>query len=229
MVPRPITIRQSALGPSAIASSMLAHKSKSTGTAPNLMSVELELPRLSTASRQIPSPLHGILTQCRDSPDWCSGRHVGYAPAHIIVAADRTQLSDIEAGTSDSLTRAMILHPIACGTAFIAWIVSIGAGVIGSLFGVLAALVAWILCLIVMATDFSLFGILRHHVNHDRSGSRAYFGSAMWCLCVAFVLLFFAMIIVTFTCFSARREKKKAVAVQKEARPATRKKRFGIL
>jgi phosphotransferase system glucose/maltose/N-acetylglucosamine-specific IIC component len=122
----------------------------------------------------------------------------------------------------------MVLHPIACGVAFIAWLLSIGGAVVGSLFGVLAAFVAWVLCLIVMATDFSLFGILRHRVNHDRSGSRAEFGSAMWCLCVAFILLFFAMIIVTFTCFTARREKKKAVAGQKEARAAPRSKRFGL-
>lgn len=168
------------------------------------------------------------LTSHRDLPDYCSGRHIGYAPAHIIAAADRTQLSDIEAGTSDSLTRAMILHPIACGVSFIAWLLSIGAGVLGSLASVFAALIAWILCLIVMATDFSMFGILRHHVNHDRSGARAEFGSAMWCLCVAFVLLFFAMGIVTFTCFSARREKKKVVAAQKEASVGKRKKRFGI-
>jgi heme/copper-type cytochrome/quinol oxidase subunit 2 len=120
------------------------------------------------------------------------------------------------------------LHPIACGVAFIAWIVSLGAGVIGSLFAVLTAFVAWILCLIVMATDFSSFGVLRHRVNHAKSGSHAYFGSAMWCLCVAFVLLFFAMVIVTFTCWSARREKKKAATVQREAKSAPRKKSFGV-
>jgi heme/copper-type cytochrome/quinol oxidase subunit 2 len=120
------------------------------------------------------------------------------------------------------------LHPIACGVAFIAWIVSLGAGVIGSLFAVLTAFVAWILCLIVMATDFSSFGVLRHRVNHAKSGSHAYFGSAMWCLCVAFVLLFFAMVIVTFTCWSARREKKKAATVQREAKIAPRKKSFGV-
>jgi phosphotransferase system glucose/maltose/N-acetylglucosamine-specific IIC component len=122
----------------------------------------------------------------------------------------------------------MVLHPVACGVAFIAWLLSIGGAVVGSLFGVLAAFVAWVLCLIVMATDFSLFGILRHHVNHDRSGSRAEFGSAMWCLCVAFILFFFATIDVTFTCFTARREKKKAVAGQKEARAAPRSKRVGL-
>jgi amino acid transporter len=123
----------------------------------------------------------------------------------------------------------MILHPIACSVAFIAWIVSIGAGVLESLLAVLTALVAWILCLIVMATDFSTFEVLRHHVNHDKSGSHTYFGSAMWCLCVAFVLLFFAMFIVTFTCWSARREKKKkAGTMQRETKAAPRKKRFGL-
>lgn len=122
----------------------------------------------------------------------------------------------------------MILHPIACGVAFIAWIVSIGAGVVGSLFAVLAAFVAWILCLIVMATDFSSFGVLGHSVNHDKSGSHAYFGSAMWCLCVAFVLLFFAMVIVILTCWSARREKKKVATVQREMKSSPRKKRFGL-
>jgi hypothetical protein len=65
-------------------------------------------------------------------------------------AADRTKLTDIEAGSSDSLTRAMVLHPIACGEAFIAWLLSIGGAVVGSLFGVLAAFVAWVLCLIVL-------------------------------------------------------------------------------
>lgn len=72
----------------------------------------------------------------------------------------------------------MILHAIACGVVFIAWIVSIGGGVVG-LFRVAVAFVAWVLCLIVMATDFSMFGILRHRVNNDRSGSRAYFSSGM--------------------------------------------------
>jgi uncharacterized membrane protein len=122
----------------------------------------------------------------------------------------------------------MILHPIASGVAFIAWIVSIGAGVIGSLLAVLTAFVAWILCLAVIATDFSAFGVLRHRVNHSKSGSHAYFGSALWCLCVAFVLLFVAMIIVTFTCWSARRDKKKAATLQRETKAAPRKKRFGL-
>ena len=166
---------------------------------------------------------------CRTAPDWCTGRHIGYAPSHVIAAADRTQISDIAGGTSDSLTRVMVLHPIACGTAFIAWLVSIGAGFFGSLISAVVAFGAWVFVLIVLATDFGLFGILRHHVNGDKSGSHAVFGNGIWCLLVAFVLLFSAILIVTFTCFSARREKRAAAVPKTETFPAApKKKRFGI-
>ena len=55
----------------------------------------------------------------------------------------------------------MILHPIACAVAFIAFALSCGAGVVGSLLGALVALLAWVLTLVVMAIDFSLFGVSR--------------------------------------------------------------------
>ena len=140
---------------------------------------------------------------------------------------DHSSLSVIGAGTSASLTRVMVLHPIACGVAFIAFLLSIGSGIVGSLAGTMAAFVAWLLTLIALAVDFSIFGIVHHHVNDDGSGSHAYFGSAMWCLVVAFVLLFFGMIIVFFTCCAARREKRRAVVAEKETAPR-RKKNFGI-
>jgi len=147
---------------------------------------------------------------------------------------DHTPFSTIAAGTSDGLTRVMVLHPIACGVAFIAFLVSLGAGLVGSLIGAFVALVAWVLTLIVLAVDFSLFGIIKHHVNRDRSGSHAYFGSGIWMLLAAFVLLFFGMLIVFITCCSAHREKKKLE--RNDQYPATdltgapkRKKKFGII
>lgn len=144
-----------------------------------------------------------------------------------MAAIDKTSFETIEGSTSDGLTNAMVLHPIACGIAFIAFLLSCGAGVIGSLTGAMVAFVAWILTLVSLAIDFSLFGIIHHHVNDDGSGSHAYFGSGIWCLVAAFVALFFGMFIVFFTCCAARREKKRAVPVEKEA-PPRRKKRFGI-
>ncbi|KAK5126153.1 hypothetical protein LTR85_011509 [Meristemomyces frigidus] len=109
----------------------------------------------------------------------------------------------------------MVLHPIACGLAFIAFLLSLGSGIIGFLAGALVALIAWLLTLISLAVDFSVFGIVRHHVNQDKSGSHAKFGSGIWLLLASFVTLFFGMLIVLFTCASARREKKRAAAATK--------------
>lgn len=124
----------------------------------------------------------------------------------------------------------MVLHPIACGCAFIAFLISIGSGTVGSLIGAMIAFLAWILTLVSLATDFTLFGIIHQHVNQGHSGSRARFGSGIWCLCAAFITLFFGMIVVFFTCCSKHREKKahkRETEESTEAQPAKRK-RFGI-
>lgn len=147
---------------------------------------------------------------------------------------NREDYSDMASGTSASLTRVMVLHPVVTGLAFIAFLLSLGSGIIGSLAGALVAAVSWVLTLIALACDFSLFGIVRHHVNEDGTGSHAYFGSAIWLVLASFVLLFFGMIIVLFTSFSVRREKKRDKAAQKDERypaaaaAAPKKKRFGI-
>ncbi len=125
----------------------------------------------------------------------------------------------------------MVLHPIECGLAFIAFLLAVGHGILGSLAGALVALVTWVLVLISLAVDFSLFGILHHHVNHDGSGSVATFGSAIWCLLAAFVLLFFGMILVFFTCCAHTRAKRRVRKTEVDATPAaatTKRKRFGI-
>ena len=149
---------------------------------------------------------------------------------------DKTSFSEIAGGTCDGFTRVMVLHPIACGLAFIAFLLALGLGIIGFRFGAPVALVAWVLVLIALAVDFSLFGIIRHHVNKDKSGSHAHFGGGIWLLVASFVTLFFGILIVLFTCASARREKRRAVAATKnevypvaEGSVATpRKKRFGV-
>ncbi|KAF2767797.1 pali-domain-containing protein, partial [Teratosphaeria nubilosa] len=151
----------------------------------------------------------------RSHHDYCTHRHIGYDPsdimAHIDSALSPTSKppSEIGAGTSGALTRVMVLHPIICGILFIAFLVSLGAGVVGSLLGALVAFLAWVLTVVVLATDLSLFGIVKHHVNRDGSGSRAYFGAGMWLLVAGFVLEFFGMVIVLFSCWGARREKRR--------------------
>lgn len=140
---------------------------------------------------------------------------------------DGGDINYLSGGTSDSLTRVMVLHPIACGVAFIAFLISIGAGVVGSLAAALTAFVAWILVVIAMACDFTTFGIVRSHVNHDDSQSKARWGGAIWMLVAAFVLLMPAMMLLVGTCLSARRERRAG----RERHAATKKKkekRFGL-
>ena len=95
----------------------------------------------------------------RTDQDYCYPRHIGYKPADIISAIDGTPFSKAASDTVDGLTRVMILHPIACAVAFVAFALSCGAGVVGSLLGAMVAALAWVLTLVVMAVDFSLFGV----------------------------------------------------------------------
>lgn len=76
-----------------------------------------------------------------------------------MAAIDGKRFDRTASGSADGLTRVMILHPIACGLAFIAFLLALGAGVFGSLLSAMVAGVAWIITLIVMAIDFSLFGV----------------------------------------------------------------------
>jgi len=145
--------------------------------------------------------------------DMCTGKHIGYNPAQVMANIDGTDFSTASEDTSKALTRVMVLHPIVCGLAFIAFLMAIGAGVCGALLASLTAAITWALTVVVMATDLTLFGIVRNHVNDlgdDQSGSHAKFGPAIWTEIAAMVCLFFATFIVLFTCFSARRHKRAA-------------------
>jgi hypothetical protein len=106
--------------------------------------------------------------------------------------------------TSKALTRVMILHPIACGLAFIAFLLALGAGVFGALMASFVSAITFVITIVAMACDFVAFGIIKNKVNNDGSGSHAYYSVGMWTILAAMILLFFATFIVFFTCFSSR-------------------------
>ena len=105
---------------------------------------------------------------------WFEGATLNYAEAAL---ARRDGATAIVHRREDGLTRAMILHPIACGLAFIAFLTSLGAGVIGSILGAMIAAVAWLVTLIVMAIDFTLFGVclIDRHIPMNPSFHHALF------------------------------------------------------
>jgi len=145
----------------------------------------------------------------KDDQDYCTKSQIGYNPALLIEKTDKTTFNTAQINTTKALTRVMILHPIVCGMAFIAFLMALGSGVCGALLAALVAACTWALSVVVLATDFTLFGIIKNHVNgsNDKSGSSAKFGVAIWTLLAAMILLFFGTFIVLFTCFSARRHK----------------------
>lgn len=148
---------------------------------------------------------------------------------------DQTDFSTASTDTSKALTRVMVLHPVACALAFIAFILAAGSGVIGAVAAALVTLVAWIVTVVVMVTDFVAFGLIKRHVNDDGSGSHASmssplpmfdsfmltqhpeFSTAMWTLVAAMICLFLAFFIVLLTCCSSRRHRQTHVSKHADA------------
>jgi hypothetical protein len=142
--------------------------------------------------------------------DWCTSKSIGYNPALIMAQIDGTTFNSASTDTSKALTRVMILHPIATGLAFIAFLLALGSGFFGALLAALVAAVTFVITIIVMATDFVAFGIIKNHVNGDGSGSHAYYSVGMWTILAAMILLFLATLLVLFSCCSSRMHKQRA-------------------
>ncbi|KAF6824418.1 ph-response regulator [Colletotrichum musicola] len=148
-----------------------------------------------------------------DGSDNCPSSRIGYSPADIVTEADGTRYSNYAANTSEALTRVMILHPIAAGIAFVAFVLSVGAGIFGSLLAALVSGVAFVVTLAALVCDWIGFALVRNNVNDDDDGgqsdSYAHFGVALWTLLAALICLFLGTIVVFFTCCSGRLHKRR--------------------
>lgn len=167
-----------------------------------------------------------------DGADDCSQSTLGYSPAFVMNQVDNTQFSQYAESTTRSLTKAMILHPIACGLNFIAFMLALGAGVVGSLLASMVALLAFLVTLVIMIIDFVLFSIVRSNINDDGTGAHAYYASAAWTILVSAICSLIGTIIVFFTCCSGRMHSRRnrGVGTKHEvdgyAPPTTRRRRW---
>jgi len=135
----------------------------------------------------------------------CSKSMIGYSPADVLKLADpSTDFGDASRVSAKGLTRAMVLHPIATGLNFIAFLMAIGAGVIGSLLASVVALLAFIVTLIAMIIDFVLFSIVRSHVNDSSSGAEASYSTAAWTILASAICSLLGTVVVFLTCCSTR-------------------------
>ncbi|KAM7209182.1 pali domain containing protein [Naviculisporaceae sp. PSN 640] len=224
-----------------------------------------------------PSLAFGTFGWCEnhnEAADECTDSRLGYSPYTAIVRAmgsSGNQIDDTDdnlggidddgyitvdsdgdraaAVTTRKLTKAMILHPIACGLNFIAFMLALGAGFVGSLLASLVALLAFLTTCVIMIIDFVLFSIVRAHVDDWTGGSgnngltgtgmvaRARYGSAAWTTLASAICSLLGTIIVFFTCCSGRlrkRRERRGVAAAPVGpktdygMPARRRRRFGI-
>jgi hypothetical protein len=106
--------------------------------------------------------------------DYCSPKTIGYKIADIMSQVDGTSFNLASTDSTNGLTNAFILHPIACGLAFIAAIFAFG-GFFGSIVGILIALLAWIITFVVMVIDFVVFGVSLHNPNTQALHFKSHF------------------------------------------------------
>ncbi|KUI61354.1 pH-response regulator protein palI/prr-5 [Cytospora mali] len=156
-----------------------------------------------------------FLNTADDNRDYCSHHKVGYRPANIMTGIEDTSFSDYSRDVTHVLTKVMILHPIATGIAFIAFVLALGSGFFGSLLAAFTSLLAFVVTVVALICDFVLFSIIRDNVNHDGSGSHAAYSAGIWTILVAAVCSLLGAIIVFFTCCSARLHRRRDAAVTK--------------
>lgn len=128
---------------------------------------------------------------------------------------DGTDYSENTAKATASLTKAMILHPIATGLCFLAFFTALGAGVLGSLLASFMAAAAFVVSLVALIIDFVLFSIIKDKVNDQSTdGTRAFFSVAIWTILASAICSLLGSIVVFLTCCSGRlhrgRERSKA-------------------
>jgi uncharacterized membrane protein len=145
---------------------------------------------------------------------------------------DGTTFSDYEEKTAKAMTRVFVLHPVAAGLSFIAFVLAIGAGAVGSFLASLVAVLAFVLTVVVLACDFVGLGIVKSNVNDERNGrfdSHAHWSGGMWCVVAAAVCSFLGAVVVFLSCCTGRvkkRRENRKVEHASAAPLATRRRRF---
>lgn len=140
--------------------------------------------------------------------DQCSGRSIGYDIGRITERLDSVTMGSSTATATHNLSRALILHPIACAVAFLSFLTALASHRIGFLFSSLIAFVATVITLVALIIDFVNFGTIHHHVNgSDGPGHGAHWSTAIWLVVAAFILLVLGSVTVICGCFTDRRRR----------------------
>ena len=133
----------------------------------------------------------------------CSAAKLGYNLAWLESVTDNAVvISHVVKG----LSYAFVLHPVAAGLCFIAWLFALGnhlaTGLCASLFSFLAALVT----LAAFAVTIAFAEVAKHRIEDSLEGASGSLGRGVWLVLAAFVLQLVASI--TVCCVRSRDSRK---------------------
>lgn len=151
---------------------------------------------------------------------------LGYRPANIMTGVEDTTFSSYSRDVTHVLTKVMILHPIATGIAFIAFVLALGAGFFGSVLAAFTSLLAFIVTVVALVCDFVLFSIIRDNVNHDGAGSHAEYSAGIWTILVAAICSLLGSVVLLFTCCSARLHRRRRDTIKSDYGAPTRRRHW---
>ncbi|KAK7042737.1 actin cortical patch SUR7/pH-response regulator pali [Favolaschia claudopus] len=140
----------------------------------------------------------------------CTPAHVGYKIADELAALGVTPFKPSDAKNVNTITGGFILHPIAAGIVALAFLFSLCSHRFGFLFVTAIALVGFVVTLIAVIFDFVTFGSVRQQIRDN--GGRAYWGSGVWIVLVAGIILLFASLATCFACITGRRRSREKFA-----------------
>ncbi|WRT63155.1 uncharacterized protein IL334_000058 [Kwoniella shivajii] len=167
---------------------------------------------VTSGSQKLAFGVFGYCTNVNGAGDHgCSARQLGYDIASVSgEVSDWTYVND----NLEHITKALVLHPVATGLAFIAFIIAFFADHIGFIFAALIAFLAFLVSLAAMIIDFVMFGIIKHEIN-DNTSATASFDKAIWLTLAATVILFFSSFIVCFETCTHRRNRNRTTTTSR--------------
>ncbi|KAK2625872.1 hypothetical protein QTJ16_005184 [Diplocarpon rosae] len=138
--------------------------------------------------------------------DYCSGRELGYSPLSVMTEISGATYDEDDEEHVKRLTRAMILHPVGCGVAFLAFLFAIASAFFGSFIPTLLSAIAWLISLIVTACDFAAFEMVKKKIKVDGSGNKAHLAIGIWMVLTAMLIMFMATVVVLIAFFQGWRQ-----------------------
>ncbi|BGP29409.1 hypothetical protein JCM10296v2_001148 [Rhodotorula toruloides] len=155
----------------------------------------------------------GYCIRVAASSDACTKAQVGYQlpPALINLAEQTGVLSNTAENAIEATTKALILHPIACGVSFLAFLIAAVSDRLGFICAALIAFVAMLCAAVAMVLDIVLFYVLKAYLEKNNIGSlvSVSYSVGTWTTVTAFCCLFIGMFFTLCACITDRRRRRR--------------------